>query len=972
MQIVRDLAETLKYAHQKRLYHRALCPQSILVQDVAGATPRPRIMNWQTGAREGTQGTDTADPARRTVSGTMHVEEYVEDPGLVYLAPETSQSDAQHGPSLDVFSLGAITYHVFSGQPPASSVLDLAEKLRIGQGLRLSDVLDGCGKELQDLIQYSTCPDVMGRYGTIDEFLQDLDKVVDELTTPEPEATVDPAEANPDERIEGGFTVIRKMGRGSSADVLLVREDGRSEEMILKVALDASLNDRLTAEGEALSKLRHPNIVEWQRTLTVNGRTALLMHKAGEKTLADRIRDGARLSLDLLQRFGEELIQAVDYLDQQGVAHRDIKPDNIGMSQAGTRGKLQLVLFDFSLTRTPAENIAAGTHPYLDPFLSLRKPARWDLQAERFALAVTLHEMVTGVAPRWGDGKTQASMLDCEATLASERFDPLLRDGFTAFFARALNRNPRKRFDNAEEMLRDWRRIFEAGASASQSSPDPFEAVARLATASTNMAELGYSVEAQNVLEAMAIHNALELLAVDRVRFRYLRGVGDRIRKEIRLKAKALAAIRPDLVQGRPTLHEVDDDAAAAGAISVNELAAQLLPRRPAGDDRVEETALAIYLGLEEAEGSTLWTPLGVAASALAIDRNDVSAALLKARERWLKTPQLTELRNHFESLLATQGGVMTVPELALALLAMRGCASQDDAERLRLATAVVRACCEAEAHLERLRFQEFEHRPLPLIAVSAELAEYARRLGASADACAQAEPLLTPQRALETLESVPAPEVSPALSAQRLLRLATAAAQRAALSSRQEIYPRGMAAALALRQSLGALMGVRFLKPKDVQDRRTLPRSTAAAATPTPRHPAGRRRRAAGLERRHPGRPGLPALDASARPVGGHYHAILPRHHGHGARPAGSGCRQRRGLRRRHRGAEAGRPPGVRAHGRRISRAHRRAAAGAPCRSRVAAPLRPPAGELRGADAQGAAPAGRSVEGQLERRSDG
>ncbi|WP_291990702.1 hypothetical protein [Candidatus Accumulibacter sp. ACC007] len=114
-------------------------------------------MNWQTGAREGTQSSGTIDPARRTVGGTMHVEEYVEDPGLVYLAPETSQSETQQGPSLDVFSLGAITYHVFSGQPPASSVLDLAEKLRIGQGLRLSDVLDGCGKQLQDLIQYGTC-----------------------------------------------------------------------------------------------------------------------------------------------------------------------------------------------------------------------------------------------------------------------------------------------------------------------------------------------------------------------------------------------------------------------------------------------------------------------------------------------------------------------------------------------------------------------------------------------------------------------------------------------------------------------------------------------------------------------------------------------------------------------------------------------------------------------------------------------
>ncbi|MEF8717022.1 MAG: hypothetical protein V5B44_04475 [Candidatus Accumulibacter necessarius] len=432
--------------------------------------------------------------------------------------------------------------------------------------------------------------------------------------------------------------------------------------------------------------------------------------------------------------------------------------------------------------------------------------------------------MVTGVLPRWGDGKTQPSMLDCEATLASERFDPLLRDGFTTFFAKALNRNPQKRFDNAEEMLRDWRHIFEAGASASQQSADPFEAVARLATASTNMAELGYSVEAQNVLEAMAIHNARELLAVDRVRFRYLRGVGDRIRKEIRLKAKpgrhpaGPRARPPDAARGRRRF--------GIGRRHQRQRVGRAVAATPAGRRRSCRRNRTGHLPRPGRRGSTPKAPRPYGRRwALPPTRwrstaTTLSAALLKARERWLKTPQLTELRNHFESLLSTQGGVMTVPELASALLAMRGCASQDDAERMRLATAVVRACCEAEAHLERLRFQEFEHRPLPLIAVSAELAEYARRLGASADACAQAEPLLTPQRALETLESVSAPEANPALSAQRLLRLATAASLRAALSSRQEIYPRGMAASLALRQSLGALMGVRFLKLKDVQDR--------------------------------------------------------------------------------------------------------------------------------------------------------
>jgi len=820
LQIVRDLAETLKYAHQKRLFHRALSPENILVHDVASATPRPRIMNWQTGAREGSTTTDTLGALSRTVGGTMHVEDYVEDPGLVYLAPETAQSEIQHGPSLDVFSLGAIMYHVFSGRPPASSVVELAEKLRVSQGLLLSDVMDGCGKALQDLIQYSTCPDVMGRYGSIDEFLLDLDKVVDEMTTPDPETTVDPADAKPDERLEGGFTVIRRVGRGSSADVLLVKPDDSADELILKVALDASKNDRIEAEGDALKKLRHPNIVEWRHTLTINGRTALLMRKAGDSTLAQRIRGDARLSLDLLQRFGEELIQAVDYLEQQGVPHRDIKPENIGLSQAGTKGKLQLVLFDFSLTSSPAENIGAGTHPYLDPFLSLRKPPRWDLYAERFALATTLHEMIAGVVPAWGDGKTQPSMLDCEVTLAAERFDPLLREGFTAFFAKALSRRPSDRFDNAEDMLRAWRHVFESGATANQQLADPFDAVARNAVATTSMAELGYSVEAQNVLERMAIHNARDLLTVKRATFRYLRGVGDRIRKEIRLKAKALAAVRPDLLQGRPTLHDADFESASAGVASVDELAGKLLPRRPVGDDHPEEAALAIYLGLDEVEGSTLWTPLGTAAGAMSLDRIEVSDALINARERWAKMPSLTELRNHFDSQLCTLGGVMTVTEMASDLLTMRGCTLAGEVERIRLATTVVRACVEAEAKLDKPRFQEYEHAPLPLIAISAEAMEYARRLGASADACAQAEPLLTPQRVLETLEGVQPPPNALPVSAQRLLRLAAGASRGAALSSRQEIYPRGMDAKFALRQSLGALMGVQLLTAKEIQDR--------------------------------------------------------------------------------------------------------------------------------------------------------
>ncbi len=262
--------------------------------------------------------------------------------------------------------------------------------------------------------------------------------------------------------------------------------------------------------------------------------------------------------------------------------------------------KLQLVLFDFSLTGASPENISAGTLPYLDPFLALRRPPRWDVYAERFAVAVTLYQMLTGGLPRWGDGKTPPAMLDAEVSLDSDRFDPHLRDALTRFFEKALRRDYRERFDNAEDMLRAWRKAFEDTLTA-PAEADTFAAIAQLATVDTTIADLGYGIEAQNVLEGMGIHSVRDLLAVERVKFRYLTGVGDRIRREIRLKAKRLAQLRPDLAQGRSTLHGVDN--AGPGVACIDELAALLLPKRPAGDDRPEERALALYLGLEQAEG---------------------------------------------------------------------------------------------------------------------------------------------------------------------------------------------------------------------------------------------------------------------------------------------------------------------------------------------------------------------------------
>ncbi len=107
-----------------------------------------------------------------------------------------------------------------------------------------------------------------------------------------------------------------------------------------------------------------------------------------------------------------------------GIAHRDIKPDNLGVAERGVNDELHLVLFDFSLTRESPEEIRSGTPPYREPFLTQRPKPAWDVAAERYAAAVTLYEMATGTLPCFGDGQSDPAVIDDEATVEVDLLDP--------------------------------------------------------------------------------------------------------------------------------------------------------------------------------------------------------------------------------------------------------------------------------------------------------------------------------------------------------------------------------------------------------------------------------------------------------------------------------------------------------------------------------------------------------------------
>jgi serine/threonine protein kinase len=820
--LIRQLGEAMAYAHGKRLYHRGLAPQSILVRDPEGDTPRLQITNWQVASRG--QGTSSSAPV---TTGTLHVEDHLTDPARVYQAPEAVAGRDEGAARADVFSLGAIAYHILSGRAPATSQLDLPGRLKEGNGLLLSGAMNGAGRWLEELVRVSTAPIVRDRPRDAREFLDYLAEAEKEALPPEPApvATVDPATAGPGDKLDGGLIVKRRLGRGGSADALLVERDGSDEELVLKVALDDAHADRIRAEADVLRRLHHQNIVRFVAEITVSGRPAILMERAGEKTLAQWIRGGDPLSLDLMRRFGEHLLSAIEHLEQEGIAHRDVKPDNIGIAKVAGTGAYRLVLFDFSLSRAPLETITAGTRPYLDPFLPDRRPPRWDLHAERYAAAATLHEMLATTPPIFGDGLTDPRLTEDEATIAVDRFDPALRDGLVAFFW-SLRRDPAERFGNAEEMLRAWREAF-SPLDRAASSGDSIEVIARRLDRTSSIAEVGYGVEARAVLDQMGIHTVYQLLGVPRIQSRYLTGVGDRIRREIRERTKRLAQLRPDLVPGGA----IEDDGRRA---TVDRLAEQLLPRRPAGDERPDDRILACYLGIDD--DAPTWPSAGEVAAAVGTARSAVAGALEAARHRWHKSADLNAVRVEIDALLTATGGVVSVDELAAQLLASRGSVEDDERQRCRLARATIRAAVELEATVSPTRFAAYEAEGCPpLVAAFAEAAEYARRLARTADALAAEDPLPSPGRVEEELGLVPVPDGAGPLAADRCLRLAVAASKAAALSARGELYWRGMLPLTALRLSLGALAGAEVLREDEIRAR---VRGRFPQASPLPPRP--------------------------------------------------------------------------------------------------------------------------------------
>lgn len=849
--MLRQIAEAVGYAHRHRVVHRGLNPQAVSVRGAADEQVRVRVGDWQTAGsvRAGSDGS----PASSVVTAMGNDADSSGEAGMrlaavmagkqgdaerrfaaAFQAPEGVWQRDVDRVRLDVFALGALAYYLLTGHPPAADRSELRERLRRDDGLDLAAELPQAPSAARDLVLEATRPTVGDRLADVGAFLERLDTAERALTGPEEQPASDPLEARQGTVLEGRYRVLRRLGAGSTAVGLLVADLAANDATrVLKVAVDDAAANRLVAEAQVLRGLDHPRLVRMvEGPVRLGSRSALLLDHAGDHTLAEVLADRARQSIDLLERWGSDLLQALVELDRAGITHRDIKPTNLGVAESrGDRAK-HLVLFDFSLARAGAESITAGTPPYLDPFLDTPGRGRYDTAAERYAAAVVLFEMATGATPTFGDGRSDPSVLGAPPNVSPEMFDAALGEALTGFFRTALDPDATARFGTAGDMLAAWQAIF---APVPQPTPDRDDEPAPQVRADTELARAGLSARALSAVEPHQLVTVADLLAMDPVRLNRLPGVADATRREIKERARAW---REQL--GTPAGRSRDGSQAAWH----DPVAIARALRDACGSTRARARRRAAELLLGLAPGLDAFATQGEVAAALQVTPPRGNQYIQQLQDAWAGDAASRELLDGLGGLaldaLAGFGGVATVAELAAEVLAaldgQQPPRDPDEPDPARVAAGLLRAALD---RADALRRAEAETAPLArrrrggrleLLATQPELLDaaetLARRAGELVNAAGQAGEAVVPApRARRELQetmrrATDGDERGTAVSASRLVTLAAALAPRVATSGRGELHDRDMPAATALALTLGGIGTTQRLTPHEVRSR--------------------------------------------------------------------------------------------------------------------------------------------------------
>ncbi|MEI9940874.1 MAG: serine/threonine-protein kinase [Pseudomonadota bacterium] len=303
----------------------------------------------------------------------------------------------------------------------------------------------------------------------------------------------------PGATISGRFRLERLLGRGSMGSVWLARHLTLDVDVAVKF-IDAAFRDqkdhrgRFALEAQAAARINSPHVVNvLDFGAEASGRLYIAMEYLQGEDVSKLLERSGRLSPATTARIVSHACRGLGRAHALGIAHRDVKPENLFLVGATEDEGFVLKILDFGVAKSAQKagkdfvgtvvGQLVGSPAYMSPEQA-HGSLDVDFRSDLFSLAVVAYHCLTGVVPFGGDSLAELLIgIVSKDPVPATRLTPGLPRALDDWFQRALDKNPARRFASAKDLAQAFHMaVGQHASSATDYSSSSLGVTSRVAS----------------------------------------------------------------------------------------------------------------------------------------------------------------------------------------------------------------------------------------------------------------------------------------------------------------------------------------------------------------------------------------------------------------------------------------------------------------------------------------------------------
>ncbi|MGI6113964.1 MAG: Stk1 family PASTA domain-containing Ser/Thr kinase [Mahellales bacterium] len=262
----------------------------------------------------------------------------------------------------------------------------------------------------------------------------------------------------------GRYELLEKIGGGGMAIVYKAKCHLLRRYVAVKVLRPEFVSDeefvyRFKRESQAAASLSHQNIVNVYDVGQEDETYYIVMEYIRGQTLKDLIRENGSLSTARATNIAIQICRALEHAHNNNVVHRDIKPQNILVTDDG-----QVKVTDFGIARAITSSTVSiagtsiiGSVHYFSP--EQARGGYTDAKSDLYSLGIVLYEMLTGTVPFEGDSPISVALKHIQEEVKPPKLiNPQIPGSLQDIILKAIQKDQDLRYTSAREMLEDLQR----------------------------------------------------------------------------------------------------------------------------------------------------------------------------------------------------------------------------------------------------------------------------------------------------------------------------------------------------------------------------------------------------------------------------------------------------------------------------------------------------------------------------------